>query len=165
MRIQLGDGIQTLEVELLTMATGWKISFPFTFNPPDLLAKLGLPYKHGIRDETLSPEAQADVDEIVKHWKILETKAQQPLGPKSHILDVLKDPRNDPSPMNLTFPLRLFWSMVSPEPITSTKSLLVLGMAKGWQTMVVFEVQALWGAVYLLGGFDDNEGEEGGGVF
>lgn len=62
----------------------------------------------------------------------------------------------DLSHRNPVFPLR-FRNMASPELTISQKrdwSLLVFGMAKGWQTMMVSEVQALWGAVYLLGGFD-----------
>lgn len=165
MGIQLGDGTHVSEIELLIMATGWKTSLPFTFNPTELSMKLGLPYKHKIRDETPSSEAQAEVDGIVKHWKPLETKTQQRLGLKSQTSNVLKDSRNDLSSMNPIFPLRLFRNMVSSELTTSLerdRSLLVLGMAKGWQTMIVSEVQALWGAVYLLGGFDGNEKEEKG---
>lgn len=165
MGVQLGDGTYVSEIELLIMATGWKTSLPFTFNPPELSMKLGLPYKHRIRDETPSLEAQAEVDGIAKHWKSLETKTQQRLGLKSQTPNVLKDSRNDLSSMNPIFPLRLFRNMVSSELTTSPKrdrSLLVLGMAKGWQTMIVSEVQALWGAVYLLGGFDGNEKEEKG---
>lgn len=165
MGIQLGDGTHVSEIGLLIMATGWKTSLPFTFNPPELSAKLGLPYEHRIRDEKPSSETQAEVDEIVKHWKSLETKAQQRLGLKSHTSDVLKDSRNNLSSMNQIFPLRLFRNMVSSELTTSPerdRSLLVLGMAKSWQTMIVSEVQALWGAVYLLGGFDSNKKEEKG---
>lgn len=161
-QIQLDNETHVSEIELLILATGWKKSLPFKFNPPELPEKLGLPYEHSIRDEDPSLEAQAEIDKTVKHWKSLETLAQQ-LEQRNHIPDVLEDPQNDPGPTDLVFPLRLFRNMVSPELTTSLerdRSLLVLGMAKSWQTMIVSEVQALWGAVYLLGGFDGNGAEE-----
>lgn len=49
-QIVLDDGTQVPEVELLVIATGWKTSFPFTFDPPELQAKLGLPYKRNLHD-------------------------------------------------------------------------------------------------------------------
>lgn len=162
MQIVLDDGTQVPEVELLVMATGWKTSFPFTFDPPELQAKLGLPYKRNLHD-TSPPEAQEEIDKIVKHWKSLESPARQRLKPQDHISDLPRDPQNELESQNLTLPLRLFRNMVSPELAAAPekgRSLLVLGMAKSWQTMIVAEVQALWGAVYLLGGFNGEGREE-----
>lgn len=161
MRVQLDDGTHISEIELLIMATGWKTSFPSAFNPPALPAKLGLPYEHSTQDGKSSPEVQTEVNEIIEHWKSLEPLAQQRLGLKGRINDLSAVPRDDLSPGNVILPLRLFRNMVSPELTTSRgrdRSLLVLGMAKSWHTMIVSEAQALWGTVYLFGGFDKGEG-------
>lgn len=159
MQLHFDDGTSVSDVELLVMATGWKSSFPFTFDPPELSAKLGLPYTNTSREGNSS---DTEIQNIIRHWESLEAFAQQRLKQHSHTPNISEDPRIELSPANLTLPLRLFRNMVSPELTASQekdRSLLVLGMAKSWQTMIVSEVQALWGAAYLLGGFDNEDGE------
>jgi hypothetical protein len=118
--------------------------------------KLGLPYHYH-----LNPKDPTEPDRIVNHWTLLQQPARLMLERCGHVLT--SPPKIPQGTTHVNTPLRLFRNMVSPELTCSAeadRSLLVLGMAKSWRTTIVAEVQALWGAVYLLGGFDSAKGDE-----
>ncbi|KAI9370421.1 hypothetical protein BJX61DRAFT_548963 [Aspergillus egyptiacus] len=136
--VDLADGTHIPALDLIIHATGWKLSIPIPFDPPNLCATLGLPYPEAF------PEAY--------DWTPLEQKVESKMRHIFHP-ETFKNP-NPPTPNAH----RLFRRIAAPSLIAEgDRSFAVIGAVYTANATVVAEVQALWVAAFLTGGLDRDD--------
>ncbi|KAJ5758988.1 hypothetical protein N7520_006144 [Penicillium odoratum] len=166
--VSLADGRNIDNVDLVVHATGYKPIVPIKTSPPSFRLTLGL---SGIAssdflgdvEDSNEPQKMIDVplDSTTKdqcqYWQILDAALEPAI--KQRLVDCGCVPleKSDPSwsRPNKFIPYRLFRRMVAPElAAEGDRSFATLGIVLGSTIAVIAEVQALWVAGFLTGGFD-----------
>lgn len=165
------EGMISLEnVDLVIHATGYKPIVPIKFDPPNFRLTLGLSgliHANSEKDSTVDRSESHDGVEIpldtpanshIQHWKSLDQQSEQLV--RSILATTGCTPANRGTPSwigeSQLLPYRLFRRMVAPELVADgDRSFATIGVVLTSTIAVVAEVQALWVAAFLTGGFDE----------
>ena len=170
LRVLLDDGVCLDDVDLIIHATGYKPIVPIKFDPPDLRLALGL---SGLVKTTSEKESKVDqretCDEVdipldagaqgyIDHWQSLDQQSKD-LRKTLATTGCSPADRGKPSWVGESqlLPYRLFRRMIAPEIVAEgDRSFATMGAVLTSTIAVVAEVQALWVAAFLTGGFDEH---------
>ncbi|KAJ5646378.1 hypothetical protein N7490_002750 [Penicillium lividum] len=166
--VSLADGRNIDNVDLVVHATGYKPIVPIKTSPPSFRLTLGMSgiassdSLEGVEDSNeLQKVIDVPLDSTTKdqfqYWQTLDAALEPAI--KQRLVDGGCVPleKSDPpwSGSNKFIPYRLFRRMVAPELVAEgDRSFATLGIVLGSTIAVIAEVQALWVAGFLTGGFD-----------
>lgn len=171
LRVLLDDGVCLDDVDLAIHATGYKPIVPIKFDPPDLRLALGL---SGLVKTTSEKESKVDQRELcdevdipldagaqgyIDHWQSLDQWAEDLIRKTFATTGCSPADRGKPSwaGESQLLSYRLFRRMVAPELVAEgDRSFATMGAVLTSTIAVVAEVQALWVAAFLTGGFDEH---------
>ncbi|KAJ5151325.1 uncharacterized protein N7482_010577 [Penicillium canariense] len=169
-QVSLGGDTCLDDVDLVVHATGYKPIVPIKFDPPSFRVELGLAGLVGSRSETgttignseSSDYAElpqdAEVNEQIEHWKSLDEQSIALVRKTLSATGCAPAGRDAPTwtGNNQLIPYRLFRRMVAPKLVAEgDRSFAAIGIVLTSTIAVVAEVQALWVAAFLTGGFDE----------
>lgn len=167
--VSMTNGENIDDVDLVLHATGYKPIVPIKTMPPSFRLTLGL---SGIVSSGLQVDCEDESDHLhnvtevphnstseeqCQYWKALDSALEPVI--KQRLLAsgcvLLEDSDTFWSGANKSIPYRLFRRMVAPELVAKgDRSFATLGVVLGSTIAVIAEVQALWVAAFLNGGFD-----------
>ncbi|KAJ5547690.1 hypothetical protein N7513_004924 [Penicillium frequentans] len=167
--VSMTNGEKLDDVDLVLQATGYKPIVPIKTTPPSLRLTLGL---SGIVGSGLQVDCEDESDHLqsvtevphnltteeqCQYWKVLDSALEPVI--KQRLLAsgcvLLEESDTFWSGANKSIPYRLFRRMVAPELVAKgDRSFATLGVVLGSTIAVIAEVQALWVAAFLSGGFD-----------
>lgn len=158
------------DIDLVLHATGYKPIVPIKTTPPSFRLALGLSgiivskLQGSCEDEgehlrnVIEVPLDSTTEERCQYWKALDSALEPAI--KQRLVASGCVPLEKPNPIwsgsNQSIPYRLFRRMVAPELVANgDRSFATLGVVQGSTIAVIAEVQALWIAVFLTGGFDN----------
>ncbi|KAJ5729564.1 uncharacterized protein N7483_004072 [Penicillium malachiteum] len=144
--VLMSNGEKLENIDLIVYPTGYKPIVPIQFQPASLRLSLGLS-SFIVED---SPEADGEKPQSPAHVLC------EPAG-KTHIKRMCSNREGKPEAgeSGEYIPYRLFPRMVAPELVASgDRSFATVGVILSSTISVVAELQALWVAAFLTGGFD-----------
>lgn len=178
-KLSLEDNTCIENVDLIIHATGYKPIVPINFDPPSFRLVLGMSgliqtniEKDSTVDQTESGNGveiplDATVHNHIEHWKALDRQSGELVRKTLAATGCRPTDRGTPSWIgdSQLLPYRLFRRMVAPELVADgDRSFATIGVVLTSTIAVVAEVQALWVAAFLTGGFDgasaDSKSEE-----
>lgn len=169
--ILLDDGVCLDNVDLVIHATGYKPIVPIRFDPPSFRLTLGLSglVKTASEKESTAdphepcPEVEISLDAgaqgHIDHWQSLDQRSEDLIRKTFATTGCSPAARGKPSWIGESqlLPYRLFRRMVAPELVAEgDRSFATMGVVLTSTIAVVAEVQALWVAAFLTGGFDEH---------
>lgn len=170
----LDDNVCLDNVDLVIHATGYKPIVPIKFDPPSYRVVLGL---SGLVDKGFEKDStvgrteainggdiplDATVSGHMEHWKTLDDQSDKLVRRTLAMTGCTPSERGPPSWIGHSQLLsyRLFRRMVTPELVANgDRSFATIGVVLTSTIAVVAEVQALWVAAFLTGGFDESSAD------
>lgn len=170
LRVSLDDNVCLDNVDLVVHATGYKPIVPIKFNPPSFRLALGLsglvhtiPDKGSTVDQSepcsvVEVPLDAEANSHIEHWRSLDQQSEEFVRKTFATTGCTPADRGRPSWVGdlELLPYRLFRRMVAPELVADgDRAFATIGVVLTSTIAVVAEVQALWVAAFLTGGFDE----------
>lgn len=170
----LDDNVCLDNVDLVIHATGYKPIVPIKFYPPSYRLVLGL---SGLVDKGCAKNStvgrteainggyialDATVSGHMEHWKSLDDQSDKLVRKTLSVTSCPPSERGPPSWIGQSqfLSYRLFRRMVAPELVANgDRSFATIGVVLTSTIAVVAEVQALWVAAFLTGGFDESSAD------
>ncbi|KAJ6095434.1 hypothetical protein N7486_006180 [Penicillium sp. IBT 16267x] len=167
--VSMTDGENIDDVDLVLLATGYKPIVPIKTMPSSFRLTLGLSGvassepqenlgdKSNNSQNVIEVPFDATTEEHCQYWQDLDSSLEPAIKNRLVGSGCVPLEKSDPSwsGPNKHIPYRLFRRMVAPELVAEgDRSFATLGIVLGSTIAVIAEVQALWVAGFLTGGFD-----------
>ncbi|KAJ5650958.1 uncharacterized protein N7484_004681 [Penicillium longicatenatum] len=168
--VSMTNGGNIDNVDLVLHATGYKPIVPIKTTPSSFRLTLGLSgiavsepqekvgYKSDNPHNAIEVPLDATTEKLCQYWQTLDSALEPAI--KQRLLDSGCVPLEKSAPSwsgpNKFIQYRLFRRMVAPELVAEgDRSFATLGIVLGSTIAIIAEVQALWIAGFLTGGFDN----------
>lgn len=174
--VSMTNGENIDDVDLVLHATGYKPIVPIKTMPPSFRLALGLSgivgsgLQENCEDESehlqnlIEVPLDSTTEEQCQYWQALDSALEPAIKQRLVASGCVLLEKSDPfwSGSNQFIPYRLFRRMVAPGLVAKgDRSFATLGVVLGSTIAVIAEVQALWVAVFLTGGFDKSSTDNG----